>query len=125
LHHTAFSGKVIRVCGSWICSVVFTVAALKYLSIPYVWISLCWFLCCLFFILQTKIPFYKAIGFNMAFLFFTFGLIEAFSWVSLEEVRFEGGYNEGYVSSDEILGYAPAKRGPVTQQSQNFRYAGG
>ena len=50
----------------------------------------------------------------MTFLFFIFGLIEAFFWVSLEEVRFEVGYNEGYVSSDEILGYATTQRGPIT-----------
>jgi hypothetical protein len=109
LHHTMLSRKAMKALGPWILGIVFTVIALKDLPVPYLWICLCWLACSLVFTRRTK-----ALGFTLAFLCFAFGFLEAFSWRSLQAIRFEGGYSEGYVASDEILGYAPIKRGPIT-----------
>jgi len=66
---------------------------------------------------------YRAIWFNIAFVFVLFGFIECFSWVSskkVEDLRFEGDYKKGYHSTDEILGYAPIK----TKTVSSIKYKG-
>jgi hypothetical protein len=94
---------------SFILATLLTLIALKYLPFPYLWISLCWFSCFVFFTLMTKKSSHKPIWFNFAFLFIVFGFIEAFSWVSLTNSVKSIRQEEGYFSSDEILGYAPTK----------------
>jgi hypothetical protein len=98
---------------SFILATLLTLTALKHFPLPYLWISLCWFSCFVFFTLITKNPSYKPIWFNFAFLFIVFGFIEAFSYVSLTNSAKSVHQEEGYFSSDEILGYAPTKRKTV------------
>ena len=94
---------------SFILATLFTLTALKYFPLPYLWISLCWFSCFVFFTLISKNSSYKPIWFNFALLFLVFGFIEAFSYLSLTNSAKSVYQEDGYFSSDEILGYAPTK----------------
>jgi hypothetical protein len=98
---------------SLIATVLFTLIALRYFRLPYLWISLCWCSCFVYFTRIARKSSYKAIWFNLAFLFIAFGFIEGYSWGSLRnsgsDIHQEGGYRKGYFASDEILGYAPTK----------------
>jgi hypothetical protein len=91
-------------------SVIFTVAALVYFSLPFVWIALCWFLCFIYLTFTAKTSTYKVIWFNIAFLCATFGLFEWYAWSSMPKPAqglrqdYQG---KGYFRNDDILGYAP------------------
>jgi hypothetical protein len=94
----------------FILAILLTLTALKYFPWPYLWILPWWFSCFVFFTLITKKSSYKAIWVNFAFIFLIFGCFEVFSWISLEGMRREGGYTKGFFTSDDILGFAPARK---------------
>ncbi len=92
--------------------ILFSSLFLKYLSFPYLWISICWSL--VFALLTWSSPDSrrKYIWFNLGFVAFTCGGLEVYSYFSLASVtkqtRSEGGYVRGYFTPNEILGYGPA-----------------
>ncbi len=103
---------------------VFSVLSLNFFSIPYMYISLCWLLLFIILFLRSKTSVKKALWFNVAFVALLFGVIEIYSYDSLnskekEEVSsYEGGYTEGYYWPNEIFGYGPVK--DVSRTSRKF-----
>ena len=85
--------------------------ALKYLPLPFLWISLSWVLCFSFYFYRCDKYAYKAIWFHLAFILLVLGIIEVFSWHLLrkeeETTRYDIQYSRGPNTYHDILGYAP------------------
>ena len=103
--------KVIIFLFSFILSTVLSLIALKYLPLPFQWISLSWVLCFSFYFYRCDKYAYEAIWFNLAFIILVLGIIEVFFWCSLrkeeETTRYDIQYSRGPNTYNDILGYAP------------------
>ena len=78
---------------------------------PYLWIATCWVLLCAILMFKSTTSSKKAIWFNLSFIAFAAGMLEAsayFSDFAEQNYRAEGDH-EGYYTVSESLGYAPAK----------------
>ena len=104
----------------FILSAVLTLIALIYFPIPFLWVFLSWFICFILCFYVTQKYIYKAVWFNLAFIFLVFGVVEVFSWSSLrkeeKESRFDIKYTGGHNAYDDILGYAPKKSNTIVSK---------
>ena len=104
----------------FIIGILFSITSLKYLPLPFIWIYLYFAISFVYFTLVTKIIMQKSIWFNLAFIAFSLGALEVYSFYSLNNPennpRFEGEYTQDYSTSNEILGYAPNKSKTVTSR---------
>ena len=94
--------------------------ALKYLPLPFLWVSLGWSLCFSFYFYRCEKYAYKAIWFNLAFILLVLGIIEVFSWRSLrieeETTRYDIQYSKGPNTYHDILGYAPQSENSIVSR---------
>ena len=104
----------------FITGILFSISSLKYLPLPFIWIYLYFAISFVYFTLATKTMVQKSIWFNLAFIAFSLGALEVYSFYSLNNPennpRFEGEYTQDYSTSNEILGYAPNKSKTVTSR---------
>ncbi len=108
-----------------IIDTLFAVFLLKYLSHPYIGISIFCLLSFIILTLKSKITLKKAVWFNLAFVVFLFGVLEIYSYSSFNNennFRQEGGCMQEYSTSDDVLGYAPLPNKTVTSQRYFQRY---
>lgn len=111
---TLFSFFVLLVFVSVICAL-----ALKYVSGPFILISLLWLFCflCLFRFSDSKAT--KSVWSNLAFITVIFAVLETYSFISRTEITREyldkNNEPEEYFARHEILGYGPA--GPMKVKS--------
>ncbi|HUN54982.1 MAG TPA: hypothetical protein VMU29_07500 [Smithella sp.] len=104
----------------FITGILFSIISLKYLPYPFIWIYLCWTISFLYLTFNTKKMAQKSIWFNLAFIAFFLGVLEVYSFYSLNNPennpRFEGEYTQDYSAPDDILGYAPHKNKTVSSR---------
>ena len=94
---------------------LFSIISLKYLSLPYIWISIYWLISFGLFTLLSKKTITKSIWFNLAFIIFILGALECYSYFSLKETTNKEKYQCGLKNvSNEILGYVPTKSQTAT-----------
>jgi hypothetical protein len=93
---------------------LFSIISVKYFFIPYILIAIFWLSLFIILTLASKATVKKSIWFNLAFLAFLLGVLEVYSYFSLNaqknksNSRIEGEYkNHGYMAANDILGYAP------------------
>ena len=101
---------------------LFSVAALAWFPLPYVFIAACWLVIIAIFFFQSQTAVQKSIWFNLAFILGLLAALEIYSCFSLKEQngsRLEDEYKQGYFSPSEILGYGPP--GEVTVNSRKLR----
>ena len=93
----------------------FSILSLRYFPVPYIWISLFFFLILVYAALTRIKPFVKLLCLNLGICILILGGLETYLWTSQalsDKERFEGDYSDytrHYTVTDDILGYAPGK----------------
>lgn len=96
-----------------ILSIVASLLSLRFLGVPYLWISLSWFAVFLHATVSSKNPFLKSLWYSMGILMLVLGGVEAYLWVAQDDrpdkrtVVIEGS-DERKVVSDS-LGYVSGR----------------
>lgn len=102
---------------------VFSIIFLKYLPLPYVWMSIWWLFSFGYLTAKSKNWIQKHVWFNLGFIVLVCGALEVYSYWSHEgleiQTTHEGGYIQGYFTPNNILGYGPSKDKTVTSRKYN------
>lgn len=75
---------------------------------PYVWISIVWFLALLYMTISSTNSTAKPVWFNISVVFLALGAIEAYLWIN-QDYRLEYVNPKGFSGKHEVLGSAPIK----------------
>jgi len=101
----------------------FSIISLRYFPVPYIWISLFFFLISVYAAVTRIKPFVKLLCLNLGMCILILGGLEGYLWrsqISGNKERFEGDYVGGYtVNPEDILGYVPQK-GKVVRSRKYF-----
>ena len=96
-------------------AVILSIAALKFLPVPYLWIAALWLVVSLYGAVASTRVGMKALSFNLGVIVLTLGVLEAFYGVQSAgndespSFRYEGDYTGEYFIDDALLGYVPVK----------------
>jgi hypothetical protein len=89
---------------------LFSVIALAWFPLAYVFIAGCWVAICVVLLLKSQTMVSRSIWFNLAFTIVVLAALEIYSYVSLIDrikTTYEGSFSEGYVVQSDLFGYAP------------------
>ncbi len=104
-------------------AIIFSLSALRFLDIPFFWVSMTWWPFFLHLSIKSREHFSKVICFNIFLLVLFFGIIElALSNVVnpriTKEVEFVSRFNKEFMHQHDVLGYVPVPNNVVTHKEK-------
>lgn len=109
----------------FLVGIVCSFISLDFFPLPWIFIAICWSSLFIILTLRSNTPARKGVWFNLAVIVVLFGVLEIYAYLGYRggkgyfvynEVRYEGGYMEGYFVSNDILGYGPDKDRSITSK---------